>query len=349
MNTFRLGLIGAAVAAMLALTGCWGDDDSKTTTSANQPQEHKTFNIGVVQLVEHEALDAARKGFVDALKARGFSEDKNVKFDFQNAQADQSNLSNIAQRFVSNKVDLIGAIATPAAQTMANATQKIPVVATAITDFEIAKLVKSNDKPGTNVTGSSDMAPISGLLDMILRIYPETKTVGAMYTSSEINSQRQVDIFKEAAKAKNIEVKESTVSNVNDIQQAAQSLVGKVDVIYSPTDNTIASAIPALIKVTEPAKLPVFAGEGGMVRAGAFAAVAIDYYELGKIAGDMAADILEGKSQPENMPIRFQENFKTIVNGKSAENLGAKIPADMPHEIVGKTEDTDKTDKSEKS
>ncbi|MCD8339201.1 MAG: ABC transporter substrate-binding protein, partial [Burkholderiales bacterium] len=318
------------------LTGCWGDDDKKPADPpASQPKAEKVVNVGVVQLVEHDALDAATKGFVDELEHRGFVKDKNIKFDFQNAQADQSNLRNIAQRFVSNKVDLIGAIATPAAQTVANATQTIPVVATAITDFEVAKLVKSNNKPDTNVTGSSDMAPIPGLLDLILKIYPETKTVGALYTSSEINSQRQVDIFKEAAKAKNIEVKESTVSNVNDIQQAAQSLVGKVDVIYSPTDNTIASAIPALIKITEPAKLPVFAGEGGMVRSGAFAAIAIDYYELGKIAGDMAADILEGKSKPENMPIRFQENFKTLVNETAMKNLDAKLPEGMEHEKVG--------------
>ena len=150
---------------------------------------------------------------------------------------------------------MIGAIATPAAQTMANATNKIPIVATAVTDFEIAKLVKSNDKPGTNVTGSSDMAPISSLLELIVKIYPNAKNVGVMYSSSEINSERQVQIFKEEAKKHNLNVREATVSNVNDIQQAAQSLVGKVDLIYTPTDNTIASAVPALIKITEKAKL----------------------------------------------------------------------------------------------
>ena len=159
---------------------------------------------------------------------------------------------------------------------MANATNKIPIVATAVTDFEIAKLVKSNDKPGTNVTGSSDMAPISSLLELIVKIYPNAKNVGVMYSSSEINSERQVQIFKEEAKKHNLNVREATVSNVNDIQQAAQSLVGKVDLIYTPTDNTIASAVPALIKITEKAKLPVFAGEGGEVKGGATAAIAID-------------------------------------------------------------------------
>ena len=313
MKISRLCLLAASLAAVLTVTGC---DDKKTATPAAQASAAKTYNIGVVQLVEHQALDAANKGFVDGLASKGFVEGKNVKFDFQNAQADQSNLRNIATRFTGNKVDLIGAIATPAAQTMANATNKIPIVATAVTDFEIAKLVKSNDKPGTNVTGSSDMAPISSLLELIVKIYPNAKNVGVMYSSSEINSERQVQIFKEEAK------------------QAAQSLVGKVDLIYTPTDNTIASAVPALIKITEKAKLPVFAGEGGEVKGGATAAIAIDYYELGKIAGTMAADILEGKAKPETMPIQYQKNFKTVFNETAVKNLGLTIPADVKHELV---------------
>ncbi len=327
----RLCLLGAAVLTALTLTAC---DDKKTVSQAPTNPAVKQYNIGVVQLVEHKALDAANKGFVDALAARGFVQGKNVTFDFQNAQADQSNLRNIAQRFTSNKVDLIGAIATPAAQTMANATKTTPIVATAITDFEIAKLVKDNKKPGTNVTGSSDMAPIDSLVELILKIYPDTKKVGAIYSSSEINSERQIQIFKDFAKKKNLEVIEATVSSVNDIQQAAQSLVGKVDVVYTPTDNTIASAVPALLKITETAKMPVFAGEGGMTKEGAFASIAIDYYELGKIAGNMAADILEGKSKPEDMAIQFQKNFQTLVNETSMKNLQAKIPADVKYELV---------------
>ena len=193
MKISRLCLLAASLTAAFMLTAC--DDKKAAPAAAGSTPAAKTYSIGVVQLVEHKALDAANKGFVDALKTRGFEEGKNVKFDFQNAQADQSNLRNIAQRFVSNKVDLIGAIATPAAQTMANATRTIPIVATAVTDFEIAKLVKSNDKPGANVTGSSDMAPIGDLADLIIKIYPNTKNVGTIYSSSEINSERQVGIF----------------------------------------------------------------------------------------------------------------------------------------------------------
>lgn len=325
----RLCTLALVALTAFSLTAC---DNQKATDKAQSAD--KTTKMGIVQLVEHTALDAANKGFVDALANRGFVQGKNLTIDFQNAQADQSNLRNIAQRFVSNKVDLIGAIATPAAQTMANATQTIPIVATAITDFEIAKLVKKNGKPDTNVTGSSDMAPIDALVELILKIYPNTKTVGALYSSSEINSQRQVEIFKQEAKKHNLEIKEATVSNVNDIQQSAQSLVGKIDVLYVPTDNTIASAVPALIKITEPAKLPVFAGEGGMARNGCTASIAIDYYELGKIAGDMAADILQGKSKPQDMGIQFQRQFKTIFNETSIKNLNLKIPQELQVELV---------------
>lgn len=332
MKFSRLCLVALSLAAALSISGC---DDKKTNAAAPQaPAAAKTYNVGVIQLVEHQALDAANKGFVDGLASRGFIQGKNIKFDFQNAQADQSNLRNIATRFVGNKVDLIGAIATPAAQTMANATQKTPIVATAVTDFEMAKLVKSNEKPGTNVTGSSDLTPTSSVMELILKFYPNTKSIGTMYSSSEVNSEQQVGLFKKEAEKRGISVREATVSSVNDIQQAAKSLIGKVDLLYVPTDNTIASAIPALIKVTEPAKLPVFAGEGFMVRNGATAALAVDYYELGKQAGIMAADILEGKGSPENMPIQHQKEFKTLLNETSVKNLGINVPSDLKAEIV---------------
>jgi len=332
MKFTRIAFVAAAVAAAISLSAC--DDKKAQSTQATPEPAKKVLQIGVVQLVEHDALDAANKGFVDGLKERGFKAGENVEYDFQNAQADQSNLRNIAQRFMSKKVDLIGAIATPAAQTVANATTTTPIVATAVTDFEIAKLIKSNQKPGTNVTGSSDMAPIDRLVELTLKFYPNAKKVGAIYSSSEINSQRQVAIFKEEAKKRGLEVQEATVSSVNDIQQAAQSLVGKVDYIYAPTDNTIASAVPALIKITEPAKIPVFTGEGGMVKSGATAAISLSYYELGKIAGNMAADILQKKSKPEDMAIRYQTEFKTLVNKSNIEKLGIKVPEGLSVELV---------------
>ena len=315
-------VIGASlVMALGLLAGCGGEKKAAP--------EKKMVKVGIVQLVEHSALDAANKGFVDGMAANGYKENENVTYDRQNAQADQSNLQNIAQRFVSGKVDLICAIATPAAQTMANATKDIPIVGTAITDYAEAKLVASNKEPKGNVTGTTDMNPIKEQVDLMLKIMPQTKNVGVVYSSSEVNSQLQVKILKEVLAAKNINVVAATVSNVNDIQQAAQSLVGKVDAVYAPTDNVIASAMPTLVAITDEAKIPVFCGEGGMVKAGGLATVGIDYYKLGLQTGAMAARILSGKEKPATMAIESQKEMQTIVNTEAAKKLGITIPADV--------------------
>lgn len=311
----------AAVAAMVsaALTGC-GEDKK-----AEAPK-----TIGIVQLVEHDALDAANRGITDALKERGVT----MEIDRQNAQADQSNLRNIAQRFVSHNYPLIFAIATPAAQTVANATSTTPIVATAVTDFAVAKLVKDNAKPGTNVTGSSDMNPIAAQTELLLKLVPNAKTVGTIYNSSEINSQLQIDILRKELEKHGVALAEATISSVNDIQQAAQSLVGKVDVMYVPTDNVVASSMPTLYRVTQAAKLAVVAGEAGMVRSGATATVAVDYYNLGKIAGNMGADILEGKAKPQDMPIRYQTEFNVVLNEPIVKELGLTVPEDVAKNVT---------------
>ena len=311
----------AAVAAMVsaALTGC-GENKK-----AEAPK-----TIGIVQLVEHDALDAANRGITDALKERGVT----MEIDRQNAQADQSNLRNIAQRFVSHNYPLIFAIATPAAQTVANATSTTPIVATAVTDFAVAKLVKDNNKPGTNVTGSSDMNPIAAQTELLLKLVPNAKTVGTIYNSSEINSQLQIDILRKELEKHGVALAEATISSVNDIQQAAQSLVGKVDVMYVPTDNVVASSMPTLYRVTQAAKLAVVAGEAGMVRSGATATVAVDYYNLGKIAGNMGADILEGKAKPHDMPIRYQTEFKVVLNEPVVKELGLTVPEDVAKNVT---------------
>lgn len=317
--TMKIFAAAAAVCAALALTAC-GDKSATNTKAADEPI------IGIVQLVEHQALDAANKGIVDALKDRGIK----AKLDQQNAQADQSNLRNIAQRFVSEKASLIFAIATPAAQTVANATATIPIVATAVTNFEIAKLVKSEKQPDTNVTGSSDLNPVTAQLDLMLKLVPNAKRIATIYNSSEINSQFQVDILKKAVQEKGLELTVLTVNTVNDVQQAAQSLVGKVDAIYVPTDNVIASAMPVLAKITMPAKIPVVTGEVGAMKAGdGIGTVGVDYYQLGRIAGDMGADILQGKSKPETMAVRHQETFKAIINERVAKACGLTIPDDL--------------------
>lgn len=269
----KMAALGMAALFSFGLLGGCGSNNQATS-------DQKV--VGIVQLVEHDALDAANKGFRDALKERGYEEGKNLKIDNQNAQADQSNLQNIGQRFVSNHVDLIYAIATPAAQTVANLTKDIPIVGSAITDYVGAKLVKSNDVPGGNVTGTSDMNPIKDQVDLLIKLCPNAKTIGCVYTSSEVNSEIQFKAMKEYAESKGLKVEAATISNVNDIQQAAQSLVGKVDAFYLPTDNVIASSMPTLISVTEAAKKPVICGESNMVKAGGLATYGVDYYELGR-------------------------------------------------------------------
>lgn len=324
MQSKKMKALTAALMMTLAMgaLGCGGDNKAETGKDGK-------VSVGIVQLVEHAALDAANKGFVEGLAAKGFKEGQNLTIDRQNAQADQSNLQNIVHRFVNNKVNLICAIATPAAQTAANVTSDIPIVATAVTDYEAAKLIKSNSKPGTNVTGTSDMNPVKEQLDLLLKIAPNAKTVGTIYSSSEVNSQLQVEMLKAAAKDRNIVIKEATVSTVNDIQQAAHSLVGEIDALYIPTDNVMASAVPTLISVTDEANLPVVAGEGSMVKAGCLATLGIDYHKLGVQTGEMAAEILAGKAQPADMAIQVQKEFKATINMKAAEKIGLKLPENV--------------------
>ena len=317
-----MGVTAAMLTASL-IAGCGGGGEKKAEDGK------KMYKIGIVQLVEHSALDAANKGFVDGLKKRGYEEGKNIEIDRQNAQADQSNLANISQRFISNKSNLICAIATPAAQTVANATKDIPIVGTAITDYESAKLVKSNGKPGGNVTGTSDMNPIKEQVDLLMKLCPNAKTVGVIYCSSEVNSEVQVKAMKAYAETKGLKIETATISTVNDIQQAAQSLNTKVDAFYAPTDNVLASAMPTLLSVTDPAKKPVICGEANMVKAGGLATYGIDYYKLGLQTGEMGADILDGKKKPADMPIQTAKDLKASINRKNAAALGITIPDDL--------------------
>ena len=315
-----VALTGSAIVG--GLSGCGKEE-------AAQQGGKTLIPIGIVQLVEHEALDAANRGIVDALAERGYKEGVNVTIDRQNAQADQSNLQNIAARFVSNDSKILFAIATPAAQTLAAATKTIPIVATAVTNFEVAKLVASNEKPGGNVTGVSDINPVAEQFALLMKFAPDAKAIGTIYNSSEINSTYQIELLKKAASAAGVEVVEASVSSVNDIQQAVASLKGKVGGLYLPTDNIIASAVPVLMKSVFEAGIPTVAGEGGMVRAGILASIAVDYYTLGKMTGAMGADILDGKKKPADMPIQSQKAEKVLINMKTAETMGIQIPEDI--------------------
>lgn len=308
------GLMGVLAAGLLA--GCGG-------SSSGQGESGKPI-VGIVQIVQHPALDASNKGFTDALAARGLSD--KVEIDQQNAQGDQSNLQTIANRFVSGKYALIGAISTPAAQTMANATRDIPIICTAIADFENAKLMESEAAPDANVTGTHDRGPLDKQVALIREIQPDIKMLGIIYNSSEINSIIQAERLHEECAKYGIDVVEVTVNSINDIQQAAESFLGRVDAIFVPTDNVVASSIPNLMAVANRGKIPVYGAEVGHVETGAFASESISFYDIGYRAGEMAADILEGKKTVKDFPVEGAAKSTLYINRQEMEQLGIAVP-----------------------
>lgn len=319
--------MGALVATALVGCGQSGDGDASK-------EDKDKIKIGVIQSIEHGSLDAANKGFVDGLAEAGYVDGKNITIVQQNAQGDQSNLQSIAQQFVSNHMDMIFAITTQAAQASASATTEIPIIGTAITDYVTAKLVDSNEKPGRNVSGTSDMNPIDKQVQLLKELVPDVKTIGTIYSSSEANSIEQVKELKEVLKKNNIALKEVTVSSVNDIQQAAKNLVGDgIQAIYVPTDNTIAAAMSNLVGITNDAKIPVMTGATAMVDDGGTIALGVDYYQLGKQSAEMAIKVLEKKVDIKDLPIEVSKKFDIVVNEKALEKMGIKLPESIQKEL----------------
>lgn len=296
-------------------------------SGCSKPADQK-LKIGVLQLVEHPALDASYQGFVDGLKAAGYVDGENIVIDYHNAQGEQANCNTIASKLVNDKSDLILAIATPAAQAVANATTEIPIVITAVTDPEDAKLVDSNEAPGRNVTGTSDRTPCAEQMELLTKLVPDAKTVGILYCSSESNSKFQADLARAGAEKLGLTVIDFTVSNSNEIQQVVESMVGKVDAIYTPTDNMIASGMANVTMVTNANKIPVIAGESGMLSGGALATYGLSYYDLGVLTGEQAVKILKG-AKPAELPIAYLKNFELEINEKTVEELGIAIPDDL--------------------
>lgn len=322
------GILTASLVVM-SLTGCGTKDAS--TSSGSGETDGKVYHIGINQYVEHAALDASYKGFVDALAAAGYVEGKNLKLDYQVAQGDMSTAQTIATKLVNDAPDLILAIATPSAQAVANATKEIPVLVTAVTDPAGSQLVASNDAPGGNVSGTSDLTPVKKQIELLKQLIPGAKKVAILYSSAESNSVIQADIAKAAIKDAGMESVDATVSNTNEIQQVVQSLVDKVDAIYAPTDNMIAQSMPTVAQVANASKLPVICGEGGMVDNGGLATYGIDYYELGKLTGEQAVKILKGTAKTADMPIEYLADEKCTlkINEDVAKELGITIPDDL--------------------
>ncbi|AHM57941.1 ABC-type uncharacterized transport system, periplasmic component (plasmid) [Peptoclostridium acidaminophilum DSM 3953] len=290
--------------------------------------ESKTYKIGISQIVEHPALDDARKGIIDALKEEGFVDGENLEIDFQNAQGDMPTAQTIADGFVSAKKDLIVAIATPSAQAAANATKDIPIVFTAVTDPVAAGLVAALEKPGGNVTGSSDAAPMEKQFELVKTLVPKAKRMGIIYNTSEANSIAQVDKAKELSAKFGLEIVEIGITTVNDIDQALSSAKGEIDVLYTPTDNIVASAMPLIANKCIENKLPLIGAEDAHVKSGALATEGISYYNLGLQTGKMAARILKGEAA-QDMPVGFLENTELSINDETAKRIGLDIPESL--------------------
>lgn len=280
--------------------------------------------IGISQFVEHPALDAAREGFIEGLAEEGFTEDE-VEFIEQNAQADFATAQSIAQKFRTQGLDMILAIATPNAQASANIIKDIPVMFTAVTDPVAAGIVDSMETPGANITGTTDMNPVGEQLELIKEFIPDVSDVGILYNPGEVNSVVQVDIAKAKAEEMGIKLHEATVSNSSEVSLAASSLVDDVDAIYVPTDNIIVSALPSVLNITNSKNVPVFASENGQVEQGAIATLGIDYKLLGIQTGKMAARVLNG-AETSSMSVESSDQLKLYLNKKSAEDIGLEIP-----------------------
>lgn len=319
-----------AATLVLSMTACGGSKEEAPAADTPAAEENVTdeaatgdvYKIGVLQYVQHAALDASNEGFFAALDDAGIA----YEADQQNAAGEAASCDTIADTLVNNGNDLILAIATPAAQAVAGKTTEIPVILTAVTDPAESGLAETNDAPGANVTGTSDLTPVKEQMELLKEVLPETKTVGILYCSAEANSVLQADMAKAALEDLGIAYADLTVSNSNEIQTVVESAVGKVDALYCPTDNMIAAGMATVAMVANENGIPVICGEEGMVNEGGLATYGIDYYQLGYLAGQMAVEILTNGANPAEMPIGYlaAENCALTVNEETVAALEAK-------------------------
>ena len=283
------------------------------------------FRIGISQFITHQSLDATREGFVDELAKQGYVEGKNIEIDLQNAQGEQRNLKTISQQLAESS-DVVLAIATPSAQSLANTTQKTPVVFSAVTDPVSAKLVESREHPGGNVTGTSDQSSdaISTQINLIKKVLPKAKTIGILYTQSEPNSVVQKDEAKRLLEEKGFTVVEKTILDSNNVKAAAESLMAEVDMVFVPTDNIISSTMETVKQVSIKHKVPVFGGSTEMIAVGGLYNYGTNYEELGRQTARMLIRVLKGE-KPENIAVELPEKLELHTNQEMADALGIDI------------------------
>jgi putative ABC transport system substrate-binding protein len=303
------------LAALLAVTGA---------AIAQSPKR-----VAISTIVEVPALVETKEGIIQALAARGFTDGKNFSIDYQNANGAMPTQQQIAKKFVGDAPDVIVAITTPTAQAMASATKTIPIVFATVTDPIKAKLIAGYAKTGTNITGVSDAAPLPSQIDLMLEILPKMKKVGFIYNPGLDNAVSTLETLRGLLKAKGIEIVESPSPTTNEVILATKKLVGKVDAIYVPNDTTVVSALETIVKVGQETQTPVFAGETGAVVRGVIGSVGLDYVAIGKVAGNMVADILGGKKAGDIEPVlayKLLTNFQVAINRGSAQKMGVTVP-----------------------
>lgn len=318
-NKRILAIVGALVAIVVIAIAVSSLNGKKETST-----KEKTVKIGVLQYVSHPSLDEIYKGIKDGLAEEGYKGDK-VKIDFMNAEGDQSKVATMSKQLVSNNNDVFVGIATPAAQGLANATKDKPIVMGAITDPIGANLVKDLKKPGGNVTGVSDHNPAQQQLDLIKQLTPDVKTIGALYSSSEDNSKAQVEEFTKLAEKAGYTVRPYSVPSTNEIASTMSVMTAKVDAIWIPIDNTIASAFQTVVASNKESKKPIYPSATAMVEEGGLGSVVVDQHDLGVATGKMVAKILKG-AKPADTAVNIFDQGKSVVNKKVAAELGITIP-----------------------
>lgn len=319
----RRSLTGAALAGVLLLAAC-GQSPQPASSTAPSAREH--VRIGAVTIVSHPSLDAVYAGLVKGLADAGYKEGENLTIELQNPQGDQATLSSIVNSFAASDDDLFVAIATPPAQALAQAVQDRPIVFASVTDPVAAGLVDSLEKPGGNVTGTSDQLPTGQQLAVIKEIDPKVKRVGIVYSSAEVNAQVQADKARQAGKELGIDVVTATVTNSSEVQQAAESL--DVDAYFVLVDNTVVSAIESVVQVAEDKHRLLVTSDADSVKRGAAAALATDYEAQGRQTAGIVARILEG-ADPATTPVETQKGLELVVNPEAATRMGTPIPEDV--------------------
>lgn len=321
----KMKKILGVLSLVLLLVGCSSGSGEKTSDS------ERVYKIGILQFAQHPSLDNCREGFLQGLEEEGFVEGKNLEVDYQNAQADMGIAAQIADAFVGNKVDMVTAIATPAAMSAYNATMKtdIPVVYTAITDPVVAQVADENKNPLGNITGTSDILPVEAQLKLIRELMPEAKNLGILHTSSEANSDSMLEIYKDLAGKYDFIIIDEAINTTADIPLATDNLLSKVDVMTNLLDNTVVNSLPTILDKAKAKKIPVFGSEIEQVKMGCLGSEGIEYISLGKQTGKMAAKILRGEAKASEMAYEIIEEPNLYLNSKVADELGIDIPKDL--------------------